>query len=211
MFIRWRPVSPWRSGVTWGQKARRSVGSCRSGGCRWGSRWSLRTAGGTNAHPCSWCCSYMTGKTGRGERWEERILKFDFMSTDEKKNGRTGKEKERKKISERRKGREKERIHDNNRERQRNSPLLGSVGQGLKSMEAVTHWGLGLDHVIGPLAAAAVLHGVPRLLIEHDTEEEDEGALRKSRGPRSEDFILQHQWLINCSAFASPEGKIRYN
>lgn len=61
------------------------------------------------------------------------------MSTDEKKNGRTGKEKERKKISERRKGREKERIHDNNRERQRNSPLLGSVGQGLKSMEAVTH------------------------------------------------------------------------
>lgn len=53
-------------------------------------------------------------------------------------------------------------------------------------MGAATHRGLRLDHVIGSLAAAAVLHGLPRLLIEHDAEEEDEGALRRRRGPRSE-------------------------
>lgn len=37
--------------------------------------------------------------------------------------------------------------------------------------------GLGLDHVIRAFAAAAVAHGVPRLLVEHNAEEEDEGTL----------------------------------
>ena len=31
--------------------------------------------------------------------------------------------------------------------------------------------------MIGALAAAAVFHGVPRLLVEHDAEEKDEGTL----------------------------------
>lgn len=40
-----------------------------------------------------------------------------------------------------------------------------------------THCGLGFDHVLRTLAAAAVLHGVAGLLVEDDAEEEDEGAL----------------------------------
>ena len=40
-----------------------------------------------------------------------------------------------------------------------------------------THWGLGFDHVIRTLAATAVLHGIPRFLIEDNAEEENKGTL----------------------------------
>lgn len=40
-----------------------------------------------------------------------------------------------------------------------------------------THRGLGLDHMIRALAAAAVLHGIPRFLIEDNAEEENKGTL----------------------------------
>lgn len=40
-----------------------------------------------------------------------------------------------------------------------------------------THRGLGLDHVIWTLAAAAVTHGFPGILVEDDAEQEDEGTL----------------------------------
>lgn len=40
-----------------------------------------------------------------------------------------------------------------------------------------THCSLRLDHVVWPLAAAAVFHGIPGLLVEDDAEEEDKGTL----------------------------------
>lgn len=40
--------------------------------------------------------------------------------------------------------------------------------------------------MIRPLAAAAVLHGIPRLLIEDDAEEEDKGTLVFGRQRRAE-------------------------
>lgn len=40
-----------------------------------------------------------------------------------------------------------------------------------------THGGLGFDHVIGSLAAAAVFHSVPCFFIEDNTEEENKGTL----------------------------------
>ena len=54
-----------------------------------------------------------------------------------------------------------------------------------------THRGLGLDHVIWALAAAAVAHGFPGILVEDDAEEEDEGTLdgqTKGRGSQ------RNQW-----------------
>lgn len=40
-----------------------------------------------------------------------------------------------------------------------------------------TYRGFGFDHMIRTLAAAAVFHGIPRFLIEHDAEEENKGTL----------------------------------
>lgn len=40
-----------------------------------------------------------------------------------------------------------------------------------------THCSLRLDHVVWPLAAAAVFHGIPGLLVEDNAEEEDKGTL----------------------------------
>lgn len=44
-------------------------------------------------------------------------------------------------------------------------------------MQQHTHRGLRFDHMIRPLAAAAVFHGIPRFLIEDDAEEENKGTL----------------------------------
>lgn len=43
----------------------------------------------------------------------------------------------------------------------------------------MTHSGLGFDHRIGALAAAAVLHSIPGFLVEDDTEEENKGTLEE--------------------------------
>lgn len=40
-----------------------------------------------------------------------------------------------------------------------------------------THCSLRFDHVVWALAAAAVFHGIPGLLVEDDAEEEDKGTL----------------------------------
>lgn len=45
------------------------------------------------------------------------------------------------------------------------------------SLQLGTHRGFGFDHMIRTLAAAAVFHGIPRFLIEHNAEEENEGTL----------------------------------
>lgn len=49
-------------------------------------------------------------------------------------------------------------------------------------MKKMTHCGLGFDHVLWTLAAAAELHGTSSLLVEDDTEEEDKGALEGGSG-----------------------------
>lgn len=52
--------------------------------------------------------------------------------------------------------------------------------------------------MIRPLAAAAELHGVPRLLVEDDPEEEDEGALKR-----------ETRWAGGVSAAAEEAAELK--
>lgn len=67
-------------------------------------------------------------------------------------------------------------------------PDLSSSHWGVKlsgvfsqTLDSGTHRGFGFDHMIWVLAAAAVFHGIPRILIEDNAEEENKRTLEDRR------------------------------
>lgn len=79
-----------------------------------------------------------------------------------------------------------------------------------------THCSLRFDHVVWPLAATAVFHGIPGLLVEDDAEEEDKGTLwggqkregkglGKPKNSKPDRSILQGKWRAHLQTVESSE------